>query len=78
MKYFKITDLTTGEEHFVSSTLPNETPAHVAMSAHLDLEHKYNIEEVTSRAFYGFPECTRDPDIDDDEDREDYEDYCLD
>ena len=75
MKYFKITDLTTGSEHFVSSTLPNESVTHIWMSAHLDPDHKYNIEEVTSRAFYGFPECTRDPD--DDEDWEDDDDeYC--
>lgn len=47
MKYFKITDLTTGTEHYISSTLPNETVAHVAITAHLDPEKKYNIEEVS-------------------------------
>ena len=52
MKYFKITDLITGNEHLISSSLPNETVAHVAMSAHLDLEKKYNIEEISYDDFY--------------------------
>ena len=52
MKYFKITDLITGDEHLISSSLPNETVAHVAMSAHLDSKKKYNIEEISYNDFY--------------------------
>lgn len=53
MKYFRITDLTTGKDYLISSTLPNETPTHVAMSAHLDPEHKYRVDEITAREFCG-------------------------
>ena len=52
MKYFKITDLITGDEHLISSSLPNETVAHVAMSAHLDTEKRYSIEEISYDDFY--------------------------
>lgn len=52
MKYFKITDLTTAEDHYISSVLPNETATHVALTLHLDLGHKYEIEEVPYNEFY--------------------------
>lgn len=72
MKYFRITNLTTREDHYVSSDLPNESPMHVAMSAHLDLQFKYAIVEVSAKEFYGFlPKCI---DLDVDEDREDDDD----
>ena len=51
MKYFKITNLTTKETHYVSSTLPRETSSHVAISCHLNPAYKYNIEEVSGREF---------------------------
>ena len=51
MKYFKITDLTTETTHYISSTLPNETTAHVAITAHLDPEKKYTIEEISYDEF---------------------------
>ncbi len=51
MKYFKITDLTAGTDHFISSTLPNETAAHVMLTSHLDPERKYTIEEVSHDEF---------------------------
>lgn len=66
MKYFKIVDLTTMEEHFISSPLPTESPAHVALSAHLDLDHKYSITEVSAKEFYGFPPKCIDLEVDDD------------
>ena len=70
MKYFKITDLTTDKDYLISSTLPNETSTHVAMSAHLDLTHKYRVEEITAREFYGLPQ-SYDPDTDDDQEDDD-------
>ena len=51
MKYFKITDLTSGTDTFISSPLPNETATHVAMSAHLDPDKKYTVEEVSYDEF---------------------------
>ena len=66
MKYFRITDLTTGDEHLISSVLPNETPTHVMLSAHLDTEHKYRIEEISVKEFYGFPPKCFDFDVDED------------
>lgn len=66
MKFFKITDLVTGRVHMISSSLPNESITHVAMSAHLDLSHKYNIEQISAREYYGIPEYegTADPNDD--------------
>lgn len=52
MKYFKITDITTNTSHYISSALPNETLAHLAISLHLDPEKKYNIEEVSYQEFF--------------------------
>ena len=72
MKYFKITDLTTGKDYMVSSTLPNESCTHVLMSAHLDPDHKYTIEEITAKEFCGLPQ-SHDPDTDDDWEDDDYE-----
>jgi hypothetical protein len=71
MKYFRITNLTTREDHYVSSDLPNESPAHVMLSAHLDPKFKYAIAEVTVKEFYGFPPRCIDIDLDVD-DRKDY------
>lgn len=51
MKYFKVTDLTAETTHYISSTLPNETVAHVALTLHLDTEKKYNIEEISYDEF---------------------------
>ena len=65
MKYFKITDLDTMEAWYVSSTLPNETPGHVALSAHLDTSKRYQIKEVKGAEFYGLA-TGRDADTDDD------------
>lgn len=73
MKYYRITNLTTREDHYVSSSLPNESPGHVAMSAHLDPEFKYSVVEVTAKEFYGFPPRCVDLDLDDD-DRDEYDD----
>jgi hypothetical protein len=68
MKYFKITNLTTQEDHFVSSTLPNESAAHVMTTVHLSPVYKYTVVEVSAKEFYGFiPRCI---DFDVDEDRE--------
>lgn len=78
MKYFKITKLSTREAFFVSSDLPNETPAHVALSAHLDTENKYVVQEVSAKEFYGFiPHCY-DLDVDDDWDYRDTDDEYYD
>jgi hypothetical protein len=75
MKYYKITDLTTGQEHCISSSLPNESITHVWMGAHLDPDHKYNIEEISARAFYGFPEYSGTRDLDTDDDPPEYDEY---
>ena len=53
MKYFKVTNVNDPEEEFyVSSTLPTETPLHLAMSLHLgEGDGHYNIVEVTKEEF---------------------------
>ena len=53
MKYFKVTNINDPEEEFyVSSTLPNETPLHLAMSLHLgEGDGRYDIVEVTKEEF---------------------------
>lgn len=65
MKHFRITDLTTGESWQVSSALPGESRAHVAASQHLDLTHRYQIEEIAIQEIYGLPGRALDPDTDD-------------
>jgi hypothetical protein len=52
MKYFKVTNKDTEETYCVYSPLPNETPTHVAMSEHLDLRYRWQVEEVTAREFH--------------------------
>lgn len=74
MKHFRITDLTTNESWTVSSALPGESKMHVAASQHLDLTHRYQIEEISIQEFYGLPGRALDPDTDDEpEDLEDEE-----
>ena len=53
MKYFKVTNVNDPEEEFyVSSTFPDETPLHLAMSLHLkDANGRYDIIEVTKEEF---------------------------
>lgn len=52
MKYFKVTNINDPEEEFyVSSTLPDETPVHLAMTLHLDFENEYRIVEVSQEEF---------------------------
>lgn len=53
MKYFKVTNIDDPEDEFyVSSTLPNETPLHLAMSLHLGAgDSRYDIVEVTKEEF---------------------------
>ena len=53
MKYFKVTNINDPEEEFyVSSTLSNETPMHLAMSLHLgEGEGRYDIVEVSKEEF---------------------------
>lgn len=52
MKYFKVTNINDQEDEFyVSSTLSNETPVHLAMTLHLDFENKYRIVEVSQEEF---------------------------
>lgn len=53
MKYFKVTNINDPEDEFyVSSTLPNETPLHLAMTLHLgEGEGRYDITEVTKEEF---------------------------
>lgn len=77
MKYYRITNLSTLQSHYVSSDLPTESPTHVAMSAHLDPKYKYTVVEVTAREFYGFPPKCIDLDVDDDRDDSD-DDFCFD
>ena len=53
MKYFKITNIKDKEDEFyVSSTLANETPAHLALTLHLGAgDDQYQIVEVTKEEF---------------------------
>ena len=53
MKYFKVTNIDDPEnEFYVSSTLPNETPLHLAMTLHLgEGDDRYDIIEVTKEEF---------------------------
>lgn len=53
MKYFKVTNIDDPEEEFyVSSTLPNETPLHLAMTLHLgEGDARYDVVEVTKEEF---------------------------
>lgn len=53
MKYFKVTNINDPEDEFyVSSTLPNETPLHLAMSLHLgEGDSRYDIVEVSKEEF---------------------------
>lgn len=53
MKYFKVTNVDDPEEEFyVSSTLSNETPGHLARSLHLgEGDGRYNVVEVTQEEF---------------------------
>lgn len=53
MKYFKVTNINDPEDEFyVSSTLPNETPLHLAMSLHLgEGDVRYEVVEVTKEEF---------------------------
>lgn len=53
MKYFKITNIKDKDdewEFYVSSTLENETPAHLAIALHLE-DDQYEITEVTKEEF---------------------------
>lgn len=53
MKYFRVTNINDPEDEFyVSSTLPNETPLHLAMSLHLgEGDGRYEVVEVTKEEF---------------------------
>lgn len=53
MKYFKVTNIDDPEEEFyVSSTLPNETPLHLARTLHLgEGDTRYDVVEVTEEEF---------------------------
>lgn len=53
MKYFKVTNINDPEDEFyVSSTLPNETPLHLAMTLHLgEGDGRYDVVEVTKEEF---------------------------
>ena len=53
MRYFKVTNLTTGEEYSIASDLPFESPTHIAITQHLSPEFKWNIEEIYEAEFYG-------------------------
>ena len=53
MKYFKVTNVDDPEEEFyVSSTLPNETPIHLAMTLHLGSgDGRFDVVEVSKEEF---------------------------
>ncbi len=88
MKYFKVTNKAdTEDEFYVSSTLPNETPTHLAMTLHLgEGDDRYDIVEVDKEEFdretededYGGLSFGRDFDCDGDWDWEDKEPECFD
>ena len=86
MKYFKVTNVDDPEEEFyVSSTLPNETPLHLALSLHLgEGDGRYDITEVSKDEFDLNTEDEDPPafllgrDFDVDEDYEDNDDECWD
>lgn len=89
MKYFKITNTKdTEEEFYVSSTLENETPTHLALTLHLGAgDDQYQIVEVTKEEFdreteedvpEGLRLCRPDIDLDTDDDWEDLDDEYVD
>ena len=89
MKYFKITNIKDKEDEFyVSSTLANETPAHLALTLHLGAgDDQYQIVEVTKEEFEreteedvteGLLFNRRDMEIPDDDDWEDEDDEYVD
>jgi hypothetical protein len=86
MKYFKVTNVDDPEvEFYVSSTLPNETPLHLAMSLHLgEGDGRYDVVEVSKEEFDRETEDEDPPtfligrDFDVDEDYEDIDDECWD
>ena len=53
MTYFKATNINDPEDEFyISSTLPNETPMHLAMTLHLgEGDGRYDIVEVSKEEF---------------------------
>jgi hypothetical protein len=53
MTYFKVTNVDDPEDEFyISSTLPNETPLHLAMTLHLgEGDGRYNVVEVSKEEF---------------------------
>lgn len=52
MKYFKVANINDPEEEFyVSSTLANETPAHLATTLYLDPVDGYRVVEVSQEEF---------------------------
>jgi hypothetical protein len=53
MKYFKVTNVEDPEEEFyISSTLPNETPLHLAMTLHLgEGDGRYEITEISKEEY---------------------------
>ena len=84
MKYFKVTNIDDPEDEFyVSSTLPAETPMHLAMTLHLgEGDGKYDVTEVTKEEYVRETEdCDppgimgRDFDYEDDLDYEDDDDF---
>jgi hypothetical protein len=72
MRYFKITDLITKEEHFVSSFSTDERNEQLLTSAGLDMARKFRIEEICGTEFFGLSAGRPDPDTDDE--AEDYTD----
>jgi hypothetical protein len=83
MKYFKVTNINDPEDEFyVSSTLPNETPGHLAMTLHLgEGDDRYDIVEVSKEEYETNTEdwdpptflMGRDLDVDDDYEDDDDE-----
>jgi hypothetical protein len=86
MKYFKVTTPEDdGWEFYISSSLPNETPLHLAMSLHLgEGDGRYDVVEVSKEEFDRETEDEDPPtflmgrDFDVDEDYEDNDDECWD
>jgi hypothetical protein len=52
MKYFKITDLRTGDSFYISSTRLGETVRALAAALNLNNSKHHEIKEVTYNEFY--------------------------
>lgn len=62
MKYFKVTNVEDPWEFYISSTLPNETPLHLAMTLHLgEGDGSHDITEISKEEYERATEDEHEP-----------------